>query len=318
MQTERPRMNLPNNRTTPKEFVDFLDPADVLCQTPISTRDELIMEMLKRLAFNHGIGNVPSIYDAVEERETFGATVVSRGIAIPHARISTITTPYVAVATIPRGLKFNGSSESVVKLVLLVLVPKDQPSIYLQIIAALAKIFQSENAADNAASLASTEDLVNFFRRGGLLLPNFICAGDIMEPVTFKLHDTNSLKDAIDMFVAQNVLEIPVVDKDGDLTGVVTADALLRVCMPDYLLWMDDLSPILLFEPFVNVLRNEESTWLAEILHQEFSAVRVDQPAIAVAEAMTKRNASACYIVKEKKLLGVITLPHFLNKVLRD
>ena len=109
-----------------------------------------------------------------------------------------------------------------------------------------------------------------------------------------------------------------VVDKDGDLTGVVTADALLRVCMPDYLLWMDDLSPILLFEPFVNVLRNEESTWLAEILHQEFSAVQVDQPAIAVAEAMTKRNASACYIVKEKKLLGVITLPHFLNKVLRD
>ena len=311
-------MNTPQHRNNPKEFVDFLDPADILCQTPIASRDELIMEMLKRLAFNHGIGNVPAIYEAVQERETFGATVVSRGIAIPHARISSVRTPYVAVATIPHGLKFNGDDVAPVKLVLLVLVPKDQPSVYLQIIAALAKIFQSESAADNAAGLTTTEALVNFFRRGGLLLPNFICAGDIMEPVTFKLHDTNSLKDAIDMFVAQNVLEIPVVDKDGDLTGVVTADALLRVCMPDYLLWMDDLSPILLFEPFVNVLRNEESTWLAEILHQEFSAVQVDQPAIAVAEAMTKRNASACYIVKEKKLLGVITLPHFLNKVLRD
>jgi PTS system nitrogen regulatory IIA component len=311
-------MNTLQHRIHPKEFVDFLDPADILCQTPIASRDELIMEMLKRLAFNHGIGNVPAIYEAVQERETFGATVVSRGIAIPHARISSIRTPYVAVATIPRGLKFNGDDVAPVKLVLLVLVPKDQPSAYLQIIAALAKIFQTESAADNAAGLATTEALVSFFRRGGLLLPNFICAGDIMEPVSYKLHDTNSLKDAIDMFVAQNVLEIPVVDKDGDLIGVVTADALLRVCMPDYLLWMDDLSPILLFEPFVNVLRNEESTWLAEILHHEFSAVQIDQPAIAVAETMAKRNASTCYVVKEKKLLGMITLPHFLNKVLRD
>ena len=33
---------------------------------------------------------------------------------------------------------------------------------------------------------------------------------------------------------------------------------------------------------------------------------------------MAKRNASTCYVVKDKKLLGLITLPHFLNKVLRD
>ncbi|MGI5868420.1 MAG: PTS sugar transporter subunit IIA [Kiritimatiellia bacterium] len=311
-------MNTARNRKNPKEFVDFLDPADILCQTPITTRDELIMEMLKRLAFNHGIGNVPAIFEAVKEREQFGASIVSRGIAIPHARINSIRTPFVAVATNPKGVKFTDGGDDPVKLVLLVLVPKDQPSVYLQIIAALAKVFQTENAADNAASLATTEALVNFFRRGGLVLPNFICAGDIMAPVTCKLNDTNSLKDAIDMFVARNVLEIPVVDKDGDLTGVVTADALLRVCMPDYLLWMDDLSPILLFEPFVNVLRNEESTWLAEILHHEFSAVQIDQPAIAVAETMAKRNASTCYIVKDKQLLGQVTLPHFLNKVLRD
>lgn len=311
-------MNSPQNPLQHKEFVDFIDPADILCQTSLQTRDELIMEMLKRLAFNHGIGNVPSIYDAVEEREAFGATVVTRGIAIPHARISTINRPFISVATLPNGIQYNQSPQNPVKLVLLILVPKDQPSVYLRIIAALAKIFQVENAAENAASLTAPDAIIKFFKRGGLLLPNFVCAGDIMEPVTVKLHDTNSLKDAIDLFVAKNVLEIPVVDKDGDLIGVVTADALLRVCMPDYLLWMDDLSPILLFEPFVNVLRNEESTWLAEILRHEFSSVHIEQPAIAVAETMAKRNSSICYVVNEQKLIGTITLPHFLNKVLRD
>lgn len=310
-------MNMNQKHPQPKDFVSFLDEDDILCQTPIDNRDELIMEMLKRLAYNHGVGHVPSIFDSVREREHAGATVVANGIAIPHARISSVEKPYVSVATLPEGIRFNGD-ETRVKLVILVLVPKDQPSVYLQIIAALGRTFQNEDAAENCAKLTNTKDIVNFFRRDGLVLPDFICAGDIMEPVSFKLHDTNSLKDAIDMFVAKGLLEIPVVDKDGDLAGVVTADALLKVCMPDYLLWMDDLSPILLFEPFVNVLRNEENTWLAEILHQEYPAVHVEQPAIAVAEAMAKRNASTCYVVNEKKLLGVITLPHFLDKVLRD
>lgn len=300
-----------------KDFASFLNEDDILCQTPIKERDDLIMEMLKRLAYNHGIGNVPSIFEAVRERESAGATIVANGIAVPHARISTVDRPYVAVATLPGGLKFNGD-DSRVQLVILILAPKDQPSVYLQILSVLSKVFQHETAAIDCAALSSTKEVVNFFRRDGLVLPNFICAGDIMEPVKFKLLDTNSLKDAIDLFVSKGLLEIPVVDKDGDLTGVVTAEALLKVCMPDYLLWMDDLSPILLFEPFVNVLRNEENTWLAEILHHEYPAVLIDQPAIAVAEAMAKRNASTCYVVSEKTLLGVITLPHFLNKVLRD
>ena len=301
---------------TSRDFVFLFSEEDVLCQTPIQDRDELIMEMLKRLAFNHGIGNVPSIYKSVRERETAGATVVANGIAIPHARIASIEKPFVAVATVPKGLRFNGEG-STVKLVILVLVPKDQPSVYLQIISALAKTFLTGDAADKAATLSTPHEIVSFFRRDGLILPDFICAGDIMEPLVYKLLDTNSLKDAIDMFVTHNLLEIPVIDKEGELTGVVTADALLRVCMPDYLLWMDDLSPILQFEPFVNILRNEENTWLSEILHHEYPTVHANQPAIAVAEAMAKRNASICYIVDNKKLLGVITLPHFLDKVLR-
>ena len=88
--------------------------------------------------------------------------------------------------------------------------------------------------------------------------------------------------------------------------------------MPDYILWMDDLSPILQFEPFVNILRNEENTWLAEIISHDYAVVQVDDPAIAVAETMARRNASVCYVIRGKTLAGVITLPHFLNKVLRD
>ncbi len=302
---------------TSRDFVLLLNEADVLCHTEVQTRDALILEILNRLDANHQLAHLPAIFEAVCAREAAGATIVANGIAIPHARIADITQPYVAVATSAEGIRFNGG-DSTVNLVILVIVPKDQPSVYLQIVSALGKTLQSGDAAEKCAKLTSAKDVVNFFRRDGLVLPDFICAGDIMEPVEHKLLETNSLKDAIDQFVQYQLVELPVVDKEGDLIGIVTTSALLRVCLPDYLLWMDDLSPILQFEPFINVLRHEENTWLSEILDDEYPSIQVGQPAIAVAENLAKRGASTCYIVNGKKLLGVITLPHFLDKILRD
>ena len=133
-----------------------------------------------------------------------------------------------------------------------------------------------------------------------------------------KLKENDTLEKAIDLFITHSLIDVPVVDKDGDLVGVVTARELLKVCLPDYILWMDDLSPILHFEPFANVLRNESITWLTEIMSQNYAVVPENAPAIQVAQEMTKRNTQQAYVLREKNLVGVVTLPHFLNKVLRD
>jgi CBS domain-containing protein len=109
-----------------------------------------------------------------------------------------------------------------------------------------------------------------------------------------------------------------VIDKDGDLVGSVSAYELLRVCLPDYILWMDDLSPILNFEPFAAILRNESSTWLAEIMSREYIAVSEKEPAIQVAKEITKHHQNLAYVTRDKKLVGVITLPQFVGKVLRE
>ncbi len=301
----------------PVEFASFFSAEEVLCRTQVTGRDELLMALLKRLAFTRGVGHVPTVLGQVLAREAAGSTVVAPGIALPHARIDGLASPLVAVATSEKGVTFD-PDQAPVHLVLLVLAPKDQPALYLQMVASLEPVLRDPEAAGRAARLADAEELVRFFQRGGMALPGVICAADMMAPPAATLRDTDRLKDAIDLFVSRGLLEVPVIDKDGDLIGIVSAAALLRVCMPDYLLWMHDLSPLQNFEPFVDVLRKEERTWLGEIICEDFPVVRADQPAIAVAEAMARRNAGVCYVVRGQKLAGAITLPHFLNKVLRD
>jgi CBS domain-containing protein len=81
---------------------------------------------------------------------------------------------------------------------------------------------------------------------------------------------------------------------------------------------MEDLSPILNFEPFAEILRKESNTWLAEIMTSEYATVSEASPAIQVAKEITRRNATHAYVIRGRKLVGVVSLEGFLNKVMRE
>ncbi len=298
-------------------FSSFFTPRDIICDIKLTHRDEVIKEILKKLAYNRGIGNVDEVFDAVIEREGVISTILSDGVAVPHARLTTIDDIVVGIAISKKGITYS-EDFSPVHLVVLILTPKDKPSMYLQVLSSLSKALVDRSIIGSVQEIEDSDDAWKFFNRKNLNLPDYICAGDIMKPNPVFLTEHQTLKDAIDIFVQKNLHDLAVVDKDGDLIGVVTASELLRVCLPDYILWMDDLSPIINFEPFSHILQNESNTWLAEIISSDFAVVSESSPAIMVAQEITKKNTRQAYVLRGKKLVGIITLQQFLNKVLRE
>jgi len=300
------------------QFSSLFSPAEVICRTERTDRDELFLELLRLLAYQRGIGNVDAAYQAVLARENDMPTIVGPGIAMPHARLDVIDKIVVAVATSSKGIVYRKAEDNPIKLIILTLAPKASPAAYLQAISSVAKICQDPTTADVVAELGTAEEVWRFFKRGGIALPEHVLAHDIMSPVEVKLLENDTLERAIDLFVRHGLRELPVVDADDELIGVVTTYELLRVCLPDYILWMDDLTPIMNFEPFAEVLRNESKTWLAEIMTSEYAAIAEDAPAIQVAKEITRQRAESAYVLRGKKLVGVVSLVGFLDKVLRE
>lgn len=315
--TDDPMRKTPTPSKPGLSLTSFFSADDILIHQEGLMRNELIRHLLMHVATGHGFTDVDDFYEAIIERENANDTVVANGIAIPHARLNNLQRPYVGVATSEGGVVF-AEEEPPVHLILLVLIPRDQPGLYLQILRALAGILRDHDAARAVSQLKTPDEVMRFFERGGMVLPDYVCAADIMRDEMTTLRDNDNLKAAIDCFISQHLSEVPVVDRDGDLVGVVSAGALLKVCLPEYLLWMSDLSPIVNFEPFTSILRNEQNTCLSDILLNEFAAVQMKAPAVSVAGEMTRRNASKCYVLNGKKLMGIIDLPVFLNKVFRE
>ncbi len=299
-------------------FASLFGPEEILPQTALATRDEVLMALLGRLAARKSMPDIDAAFRELVSREEQASTMVGSGIAMPHARIEGVDRLLVAVATSASGVRFAEGEDGLAHLVILMLVPISAPGLYLQAASSLAKMLREPGAALRAAEFSSADELWRFFNRGGLILPDYVCAGDIMARNAAAVKETDTLKQAIDMFVKNDLAELPVVDKDGDLVGMVSEHELLRVCLPDHILWMEDLSPIINFEPFVELLRNEGTSCLTDIMSEDYAALPENAPAIEVAKVLRTHPARHVFVVRGKKLVGVISLHDFITKVLRE
>jgi PTS system nitrogen regulatory IIA component len=79
------------------------------------------------------------VAEALNHRESLGSTGLGSGIALPHARLSSISKPFCLLARLREPLAFDAVDEKPVDLICLVLLPERQSSEQLNILAAIAR-----------------------------------------------------------------------------------------------------------------------------------------------------------------------------------
>ncbi len=299
-------------------LTSFFSIDDIRIAPGASPRDEALRLLLRALAANHGLADETAYLAEILARQAAGSTILAPGVAIPHARIDAITRPYLSLGIFPEGVILE-DGEPPVRIIFLVLIPLKQPALYLQILRAVGEILTGDDDAARALAACQTPlEAMRIFEHGGTPLPPFVSANDIMCTHVAPLRENDSLRMAIDVFTTGRLDEIPVVDAEGDLIGVVNTRALMQLCLPDYLLWSRDLSAMQQFEPFSAVLQNEQNAWLRDIITQDYVAVQAEAPAIQAAVEMARRRLDRCYVLHGRQLVGEIPLTRFLEKVFRD
>ncbi len=303
-------------------------PAQVVCHLENMTCHEIFRHLLELLGRTNHSFDVERAYAQILKRNSCGITFATPEVAVVHVRVEGLERLHMAVGTsqqAPRcvasleGGDCAAGGEDAIKLVVMILAPLDDPAGYLRAIAALSRTCRQPGFVERVITLDEPEQVWQAFDKSNEHLPSYVKAADIMRCDFPLLHETDSLSNAIDAFCQLDVSELPVVDADGDLAGIVTQDELIRVCLPEYITWMEDLSPILNFEPFAEVLRRESSVPVIEIMlfEDRYATVGEDSPAIQVAKLMMRRNVRQVYVVRDKRLMGVITIQDFIHKVLR-
>jgi CBS domain-containing protein len=310
------------------KLTSLFTPAQVSFHLGDITCHELFRHLIELIESGKHTIDVENTYRQVLKRKSCGIALVQSAVAVIHVRIKDIEDLRMAIGIVPGGLRCAAALKglacdieglSSVKFVAMILAPIDDPTGYLKTISAITRAFQQDNFIDRVFSQDDPNGVWNIFDESEVYLPEYLKARDIMTENYSCLRDSDSLSHAIDTFCQLGVSELAVLDADGDLVGIAGEDELIRICLPEYITWMEDLTPVLNFEPFAEILRHEARVPLIEIMRFSDSYATVDEnsPAIQVAKVMMRRDVRMVYVVRDKKLLGVITIQDFIHKVLR-
>lgn len=292
---------------------DCLVKDNVLFEVDAASRDEVLARMVARLEETRDGFNTEGALQALKDREDVLPTVIAPGVALPHARLDELSRPLLAVATARKGIVFDKDKDPV-QLILLVLTPKNDPSAYLRILSLLSAILKDVDVPTFIRG-ASADDVCALFDAGNGVPKEYLTAADVMDDDPVTLLESDTLSAAITALCARRVLDIPVVDEEGDLRGVIGTEDLLRQSLPQHLLWMEDLTPILRFEPFAEMMKKDRETKLADFMREDFVSVGPDTPAVQLAKIFLKQPVRQIQVLEGRRLVGVVNLGGFSTKL---
>jgi len=299
-----------------KVFSDFLKPENILCRLTAEGWEDAIDQLATLLCENENGFSKDTVVQACIERERAASTVLTPRFALPHARVDGLERILVAVGVTVEGIMFADPARGAVNVIVLILTPTASPGLYLEVLASLTRELKDPGAAGQLAGCTAARNVYEFFAKNTVQLPPYLKARDLVEPNPVTLLESDSLKTVIYTFSSKHVLDIPVVDNDGDLRGAIALEDLLRLSLPEHLLWMHDLSSILHFEPFADLLRHDRDTKVADFMKDEYVSVAADMPAIQLAKMFVTENVRQILVVKASKLIGTVDIDAFVPKLL--
>ena len=295
-------------------FCELLPINNIICGSTLKDRNELLLELLRMLKRHHPALDLDAAVREVTAREELFPTVVAPGLAIPHARMPDMETPLVGMVCTPRGVDF-GSDMGPVQITVLLLTPVDDPNLHLQIISELARLFSDTTMVDRVLDCTTPAEVLALFGAQRRETKTFLTAGDVMTAPPAVLHETDNLADALRVFATTKCSELAVLDNEGDLRGVLSLNDLLKYSLPEHLLWMDDLTPINRFQPFVDVLRTSREARVADVMREDVVTVDKSVPAIQLAKLFTMQQLRQLVILDGGRFAGVVELKSFCAKL---
>ena len=124
------------------------------------TKDETLVELVDAVAASGGVTDRDALLTAVRDREKLLSTGIGLGIAIPHARIPSVSEFVVAVGRQPEGIEFGSIDSKPVHIAVLIAGPQDAQQPYLELLAQLSKRLKLEEVRATVIGDSTPEEVV--------------------------------------------------------------------------------------------------------------------------------------------------------------
>ncbi len=129
---------------------------------------EVAIRTLVEAANNGRIGDCSAILINLLKREQESSTFFNEGVAFPHVRLDGLDAPIISMGIARQGVS-DVATDQPVKLVFLILCPKDNPDLQVRLLGLVSRAVRDRNLQQNLFSAASGEEALTAIRQWEML-----------------------------------------------------------------------------------------------------------------------------------------------------
>jgi|SRR5208337_510758 len=104
--------------------------------------------------------DIDTLIGALKEREEIMSTGIGFGIAIPHAKIDSVTEMALAIGISKKGIEFDSMDGEPVHLVILVIAGERQHKDYLRLLSNVMSIIKKDDVKERIVNSPSSEEVL--------------------------------------------------------------------------------------------------------------------------------------------------------------
>jgi two-component system sensor histidine kinase KdpD len=144
----------------PLVLSQFLSPRRiVICDQPV--KKEEILRILVEAACKDIAGcEFETLLGEVMKREEQGSTFLNEGVAFPHVRVPTLTTPIVTLGLTRKGV-LGVATEKSIEIIFLILSPVQPPDTQVKVLGLASRAAQNRHLLQNLTTVLTPEDAMS-------------------------------------------------------------------------------------------------------------------------------------------------------------
>ena len=143
---------------------DAIEKKAVLLDVKTGTKDALLQTLTQAVGRSGRVKDPAEAREAILEREDLSSTGMGHGVAMPHARVKSVTFPVLGFARLDSGVDYGSVDGEPVRLVFLLLTPSSNPELNVQLLGKLSRICAQEDNRRLLLGLEKTGDFLAFIR----------------------------------------------------------------------------------------------------------------------------------------------------------
>lgn len=136
----------------------------VIAELESQDREGVLKEMVVFLKKKNKIAKDKELFEKLLQREKLGSTAIGEGVAIPHCKMKGIKKPVVMLAVSKKSVDYQSLDGKPTYVFFLVVSSPDNPSLNLQILAAIAHLVRKSSSLEKkilrAESISSILDVI--------------------------------------------------------------------------------------------------------------------------------------------------------------